>query len=151
MKVIFFFLFTFSSKYTSGCNIQISLAQLLGSGGSVILHRWAVQNAQADRIHLVSGGTRLLIYNPVLWRPPCNCRELSPKQVQWYHPIKTLRAPFRAGNCFYCCSPLLFVKTLKYNQAFFLYKISSRIMKMLHVLLPGWNDRFHHYGKEELP
>lgn len=38
----FLFSFYISSKYTSGCNIEISLAQLLGSDKSVILHRWAV-------------------------------------------------------------------------------------------------------------
>lgn len=48
-------LFMFFSKYTSGCHIQISLAQLLGSGKSLILYRWVGQTVWADWAHLVSG------------------------------------------------------------------------------------------------
>lgn len=50
-----FSLFMFFSKYTSGCHIQISLAQLLGSGKSLILYRWVGQTVWADWAHLVSG------------------------------------------------------------------------------------------------
>ena len=50
-----FFLFMFSNKYISGCHIQISLAQLLGLGKSLILYRWVGQTVWADWAHSVSG------------------------------------------------------------------------------------------------